>query len=147
MEHFALSKKENHLLPTTPQLIESYTEDGLIPMGDESLNYFSFRSFGVMSNCLIIHSSERMTVSATGCIDMRLSSMTRRLELFGGLQLLEVPCNVLVRFSLMRDGRFTNNQSIIYSSPWFGQVTRTNQPTLVGFEGKPGDQLILWTFS
>jgi len=42
MEHFALSKKENHLLPTTPQLIESYTEDGLIPMGDESLNYFSF---------------------------------------------------------------------------------------------------------
>ena len=42
MEHFALSKKENHLLPTTPHLIESYTEDGLIPMGDESLNYFSF---------------------------------------------------------------------------------------------------------
>jgi len=35
-------KKKNHLLPTTPQLIESYTEDDLIPMGDESLNYFSF---------------------------------------------------------------------------------------------------------
>ena len=50
MEHFALSKKENHLLPTTPQLIESYTEDGLIPMGDESLNYFSF---GVSEWCQI----------------------------------------------------------------------------------------------
>ena len=58
-----------------------------------------------------------------------------------GLQLLEVQCNVLARFSLMRDG------NIIYPSPWFGQVTRTNQPTLVGFGGKPGDQLILWTFS
>ena len=43
-----------------------------------------------------------------------------------GPQLLEVQCNVLARFSLMRD--VTN---IIYPSPWFGQVTRTNQPWLV----------------
>lgn len=92
-----------------------------------------------MSNCLIIHSSERMTVSATGCIDMRLSSMTRWLELFGG--------HSCWKYNVMYWPDSAWWETGVLRTSWFGQVTRTNQPTLVGFGGKPGDQLILWTFS